>query len=104
MANATNRTAGGPRLTSNSGTYRTADLDLASYLATRGLPPQSAEPPAAKVWPRFAIFVFDSSPELDDLISEWISDKQVQVDLREYLDNRQGLLRWARLVVRGGAR
>ena len=104
MDTLSNRTAGGPQLASNSGTYSTTDLDLASYLATRGLPPQSAEPPAAKVWPRFATFTFDASPELDDLISEWISDKPVQVDLREFLDNRQGLLRWARLVVRGGAR
>jgi hypothetical protein len=104
MSTQPKRTAGGPQLESSSGTYSTSNLDLASYLATRGIPPQSAEPPAAKVWPRFATFFFDSSPELDDLISEWTSDEPVQVDLKEFLDNRQGLLRWARLVVRGGAR
>jgi len=87
-----------------SNEYITTDIDLASFLACRGLEPHRVDPPPSNTFPRFAAFVFTGSRELDDAVSEWTSNRSLLQDLRTFLDQRRDFFQWARSVVRGGAR
>jgi hypothetical protein len=46
-------------------TFTTQDLDLASYLAVRGIDPAEVKPPLPNSFPNFASFHFASSDDLD---------------------------------------
>jgi len=98
-------TPGASELSSNdSHEYITTDIDLASFLATKGLTPTHVDPPPANTFPRFATFVFSSSSALDEAVSEWTSDTTLDLDVRAFLQQRRDFFQWARSVVRGGAR
>jgi len=84
--------------------YRTTDLDLASFLAARGLQPLRAEPPPPNTFPRFAAFAFLQTSDLDAAVSEWAASDPLTVDLRAFLERRREFYQWARSVVRGGGR
>lgn len=84
--------------------YRTTDLDLASFLAARGFQPLRAEPPPPNTFPRFAAFVFQQTPELDDAVAEWAGSDGLPIDLRRYRERRREFFQWARSVARGGGR
>lgn len=53
--------------------YVTTDLNLASFLASRGFDPIRVEPPAANSFPRFAAFVFRRTESLSESTREWTS-------------------------------
>ena len=84
--------------------YVTTDIDLASFLATKGLNPKHVDPPPANTFPRFATFVFSSTTALDEAVSEWTSDTSLDLDVRAFLQQRRDFFQWARCVVRGGGR
>lgn len=88
----------------NSHEYVTTDIDLASFLATKGLTPTHVDPPPLNTFPRFAAFVFSRTSALDEAVAEWTSGTPPQVDLRAFLEQRRDFFQWARSVVRGGAR
>jgi hypothetical protein len=84
--------------------YVTTDLNLASFLASRGFNPLRVEPPPANSFPRFAAFVFDRSEDLSDAVVKWTADSPLSADLRSFLEKRREFLHWARSVARGGVR
>jgi len=93
--------------TSNSGssrTYVTTDLNLASFLASRGFDPLRAEPPPANSFPKFAAFVFERTESLSEAVIEWTANSPLSADLRSFLEKRREFLHWARSVARGGTR
>ena len=98
-------TLGASELSSNdSHEYITTDIDLASFLATKGLTPTHVDPPPINTFPRFAAFVFARTSALDDAVVEWTSDSSLDLDVRAFLEQRRDFFQWARSVVRGGAR
>ena len=98
-------TPGASELSSNdSHEYITTDIDLASFLATKGLKPTHVDPPPANTFPRFAAFVFSSNSALDEAVAEWTSNASLHLDVRAFLEQRRDFFQWARSVVRGGAR
>lgn len=88
----------------NSHEYVTTDIDLASFLACRYLNLHRVDPPPANTFPRFAAFVFSSTSALDEAVAEWTSDSSLDLDVRDFLQQRRDFFQWARSVVRGGAR
>ena len=84
--------------------YVTTDIDLASFLATKGLTPTHVDPPPINTFPRFAAFVFSRTSALDEAVAAWTSDASLQLDVRSFLQQRRDYFQWARSVVRGGAR
>lgn len=84
--------------------YVTTDIDLASFLACKGLNPKHVDPPPKNTFPRFAAFVFSSTSALNEAVSEWTSDTSLDLDVRAFLEQRRDFFQWARSVVRGGAR
>lgn len=84
--------------------YVTTDLNLASFLASRGFDPLRVEPPAANSFPRFAAFVFARTESLSEAVREWTADQPLSADLRSFLEKRREFLHWARSVARGGIR
>ncbi len=86
-----------------SNEYITTDIDLASFLACKGLEPHRVDPPPTNTFPRFAAFVFPASRELDEAVTEWTSSRSLPHDLRTFLEQRRDFFQWARSVVKGGA-
>lgn len=84
-------------------TFTTQDLDLASYLAIRGINPAEVRPPLPNSFPNFASFLFAPSGDLDEAISQWSGDQPLTVDLREFLAKRHEFYRLVRSL-RGGRR
>jgi len=84
--------------------YVTTDLNLASFLASRGFSPIRVEPPPANRFPRFAAFIFERTESLSQAIREWTATTPLSADLRSFLAHRREFLHWGRSVVRGGAR
>ena len=84
--------------------YVTTDLNLASFLASRGFDPLRVDPPPGNSFPRFAAFVFDHTGDLSDSVVEWTANSPLSTDLRSFLEKRREFLHWARSVARGGVR
>ena len=68
--------------------FTTQDLDLASYLAIRGIEPAEVQPPLPNSFPNFASFLFAPSDSLNAAIERWSSHEPLTVDLREFLAKR----------------
>jgi len=84
--------------------YVTTDLNLASFLASRGFDPLRVEPPPGNSFPKFAAFVFERTEGLSEAVIEWTANSPLSTDLRSFLEKRREFLHWARSVARGGAR
>jgi len=84
-------------------TFTTQDLDLASYLAVRGINPAEVRPPLPNSFPNFATFAFAPSDRLDTAIDQWASNEPLTVDVHEFLAKRHSNYRLVRSL-RGGAR
>lgn len=84
--------------------YVTTDLNLASFLASRGFDPIRVEPPPANSFPRFAAFVFERTESLAEATREWTANIPLATDLRCFLEKRREFLHWARSVARTGDR
>ena len=83
--------------------FTTQDLDLASYLACRGIEPLSVDPPLPNTISKWATFAYLRTPELDDAIGEWSSQEPLMVDLLGFLAKRHEFYRLVRSL-RGGGR
>ena len=88
-----NRSEGSARPTS----YSTTDLDLASFLACRGLQPSKIRPPIPHTYPNFATFIYDHVEGLQAALDEW-SAQCLDVDLRRFLDHRRAFYREVRTL------
>ena len=88
----------------HSQTYSTTDLNLASFLACRGLTPDRVEPPPPNKFPRFASFTYSRTSAIEEAVQEWSDDSPATVNVHEFVGRRWDLFQWARSVVRGGAR
>jgi hypothetical protein len=82
--------------------YTTTDLDLASFLACRGLQPTQIRPPLPHTYPNFATFVYDHVEGLQAALEEWSHDESLHVDLRQFLDHRRAFYREVRSLREGG--
>ncbi len=83
--------------------FTTQDLDLASYLAIRGIHPAEVRPPLPNSFPNFASFLYAPSDDLHEAIRQWSSDEPLTVDLRRFLAKRHEFYRLVRSL-RGGGR
>ena len=83
--------------------FTTQDLDLASYLACRGIEPLSVDPPIPNTISKWATFTYEMTPTLGEAITEWSADDPLLVDLHDFLAKRHEKYRLVRSL-RGGRR
>jgi hypothetical protein len=82
--------------------FSTTDLDLASFLACRGIEPSEVRPPLRITFPNFATFVYEGCDDLAASIAAWSDeDEPLTVDLRSFLTKRHEYYRLVRSL-RGG--
>ncbi len=83
--------------------FSTTDLDLASFLACRGIEPSEVRPPLPNTFPNFATFVYEGRVEVDAAIAQWSDENELLIDLKSFLSQRYDFYRLVRSL-RGDGR